>query len=80
VVRADGEVRQGAERERRFSPIWRMHHFKTGHKVRFADDASHRWPPGKVAGLTSDGRLIVEVEVMGRVVPFHVYPHLVEKC
>lgn len=57
-----------------------MHHFKTGHKVRFTDDASHRWPPGKVAGLASDGRLIVEVEIMGRLVPCHVFPHQVEKC
>jgi hypothetical protein len=56
-----------------------MHHFRTGNKVRFTDDANHRWPPGKFAGSASDGRVIVEVEIMGRLVPFHVFPHQVEK-
>jgi transcription antitermination factor NusG len=55
-----------------------LHHFKTGDKVRFTDDLLNRWPPGRVAGSINDGRISVEVEVMGRVVPFQVYPHQIE--
>jgi transcription antitermination factor NusG len=55
-----------------------LHHFKTGDKVRFVDDLLNRWPPGKVAGSTNDGRITVEVRVMGRFVPFQVFPHQIE--
>jgi transcription antitermination factor NusG len=57
-----------------------LHNFKTGQKVRFCDDLLHRWPPGIVAGSTNDGRISVEVEVMGRIVPFMVFPHQIERA
>jgi transcription antitermination factor NusG len=57
-----------------------LHNFKTGDKVRFVDDNVSRWPPGRVAGTNGDGRIVVDVEVMGRVVPFQVFPHQVEKA
>jgi transcription antitermination factor NusG len=56
-----------------------LHHFKTRDKVRFVDDLLNRWPPGKVAGSTNDGRITVEVRVMGRLVPFQVFPHQIER-
>ena len=56
-----------------------LHNFKTGDKVRLVDDITQRWPPGKIAGATGDDRITVEVKVMGRVVPFQVFPHQVEK-
>jgi hypothetical protein len=34
---------------------------------------------GLVSTSTDDGRLVVEVELMGRIVPVHVFPHQVEK-
>ena len=56
------------------------HNFKTRDKVRFVDDLQGRWPPGKIAGGTGDGGITVEVRVMGRIVPFHVFPHLIERA
>lgn len=53
-----------------------LHSFRTGDKVRFKDSS---WPPGVVARSTGDGRLSVEVELMGRMVPVQVYPHQIEK-
>jgi hypothetical protein len=55
-----------------------LHHFKTGQKVRFSGDLLGRWPSGKVA-RSDDGQIVVEVEVMGRSVPFTVYPHQIEQ-
>jgi hypothetical protein len=57
-----------------------LHHFKTGDKVRFTDDLLNRWPPGRVAGSINDGRISVEVEVTGRIVPFQVFPHRIERA
>lgn len=57
-----------------------LHNFKTGDKVRFADDTLNRWPPGRVAGSINDGRISIEVEVMGRIVPFMVFPHQIERA
>jgi hypothetical protein len=54
-----------------------MHSFKTGDRVRFKDAA---WPPGLVSSSTGDGRLVVEVELMARVIPDHVFPHQIEKA
>ena len=42
--------------------------------------AAAAWPPGRVASSTGDGRISVEVEVMGRLVPFLVYPHRIERA
>jgi hypothetical protein len=55
-----------------------LHNFKSGDKVRFRDDLLNRWPPGRIAGALQDGRISVEIEVMGRLVPFHVFPHQIE--
>jgi len=52
-----------------------LHNFKTGDKVRFVDDLQGRWPPGRISGAVRDGRITVEVRVMGRMVPFQVFPH-----
>jgi hypothetical protein len=48
--------------------------------VRFVDDTLNRWPPGRVAGSINDGRISIEVEVMGRIVPFMVFPHQIERA
>lgn len=55
-----------------------LHNYKTGQKVRFSDDLLSRWPPGRVAKLADDGRIVIDVEVMGRIVPFQVFPHQIE--
>ena len=56
------------------------HRFKTGDKVRFCDDVYHRWPPGKVARLAERGQIVVEVQMLGRVVPISVFAHQIERC
>lgn len=54
------------------------HKFKVGDKVRFADDLMGRWPPGKITRLAADGRISVEVGLLGQMVPVTVYPHQIE--
>jgi transcription antitermination factor NusG len=61
-------------------PSKSLHSLKTGEKVRFCDDLLNRWPLGRVASSTNDGRISVEVEVMGRIVPFLVFPHQIERA
>jgi hypothetical protein len=39
-----------------------------------ARNEKHRWAAGKIAGSVSDGRVIVEVDMMGCVVPIKVFP------
>lgn len=56
-----------------------LHNFKTGQKVRFKDDAPGHWPPGRVARVVDDGRIVVDVELMGRIVPVFVLPHQIER-
>jgi transcription antitermination factor NusG len=56
-----------------------LHNFKTGEKVRFSDDTYSRWPPGRVSKLADDGRIVVETEIMGRTVPFLVFPYQLER-
>lgn len=55
------------------------HDFKEGDKVRFVDDIYRNWPPGRVIKLAKDGRIIVEVALKGRVVPFTVFPFQIER-
>jgi transcription antitermination factor NusG len=43
-----------------------VHAFKVGQKVKFLDDLVGRWPSGRVEKLASEGRIGVEVELMGR--------------
>lgn len=60
-------------------PAKSVHNFKTGQKVRFVDDLVGRWPPGKISKLAKDGRISVEVELMGRKVAVIVFPHHIER-
>ena len=55
-----------------------VHSFKTGQKVRFSDENPIIWPPGKIVRLASDGRISVEIYLMGRMVPILVLPHQIE--
>ncbi len=54
------------------------HRHKTGDKVRFASDLYGRWPNGQVSRLAEDGRIVVEVSLLGRMVPVLVYPQQIE--
>lgn len=54
------------------------HRFKVGDKVRFADDLLGRWPNGVISRLAEDGRIVVDVALLGRIVPISVYPHQIE--
>ena len=55
-----------------------LHNFKTGQKVRFADEVQCSWPPGRIARLSDNGRIGVEVYLMGRMVLMSVLPHQIE--
>ena len=56
-----------------------LHNFKGGDKVGFIDDNTQRWPPGRIGGFSNDGRITVEIGVMGRLVPFVVFPHQIKR-
>lgn len=56
-----------------------VHNFKRGQKVRFVDDLIGRWPPGRIETLARDGRICVEIDLMGRKVPIWVLPHQIER-
>lgn len=60
-------------------PTRSVHNYKTGQRVRFIDDLVGRWPPGKISRLARDGRISVEVELMGRKVAVIVFPHQIER-
>jgi transcription antitermination factor NusG len=60
-------------------PTAQGHTFKLGEKVRFVDDNHQQWPAGKVVKLAREGRLSVEVDMMGRKVPVTVFPHQIER-
>ena len=55
-----------------------VHSFNIGRKVRFADDLMGRWPAGKVSRLADDGRIGVDISLLGRTVMVTVYPHQIE--
>jgi transcription antitermination factor NusG len=55
-------------------PMKYTHNFKSGEKVKFVDDELTRWGTGKVARLLKDGRISVEVPLMGRMTAVIVYP------
>jgi transcription antitermination factor NusG len=55
-----------------------VHRFKTGDDVRFADDLLGRWPNGKIAELAADGRIVIEVALLGRMVPVRALPFQIE--
>lgn len=54
------------------------HRFKTGDKVRFIADLLGAWPPGIVTRLADDGRIVVNVSLLGRMVPVQVEPHQIK--
>jgi len=60
-------------------PVKIVHDFKRGEKVSFIDDLIGRWPPGVIEKLAPDGRIGVEVDLMGRKVPITVLPHQIER-
>lgn len=60
-------------------PEARPHNFKIGDKVRFTDDLMHQWPPGVIIKVAREGRISVEVSLMGRKVPIMVFPHQIER-
>lgn len=55
------------------------HTFKIGQKVRFTDALVGDWPPGTIITLAPEGRISVEVDLMGRKVPVTVLPHQIER-
>lgn len=54
------------------------HKFKIGELVRFLAGACAQLAPGKIERLLPDGRIRVEAPLMGRSVPFDVWPHQIE--
>lgn len=54
------------------------HKFKVGDKVRFCGDLLGRWPAGVVSGLADNGRIKVDVPLLGRFVPIEALPHQIE--
>jgi hypothetical protein len=55
------------------------HDFKIGEKVRLVDDVTSDWPPGKIIKLAPDGRISIEVMLMGRKVPISVLPFQIKR-
>lgn len=55
-----------------------VHRFKTGDKVQFSNDLYGRWPSGKIMRLADDGRIVVEVSLLGQMVPILVHPPQIE--
>ena len=55
------------------------HDFKRGEKVWFVEDIVSHWPAGTVEKLAQDGRIGVEVPVMGRKVLIWALPHQIER-
>ena len=56
-------------------PVKPVHNFKTGDKVRLMDDDLSRWGVAKVSRLLKDGRISVDVPLMGRMTAVVVLPH-----
>jgi transcription antitermination factor NusG len=56
-----------------------LHKFKVGDKVRFVDDDLGRWPPGRVSRCSQEGRISIEVALMGRIATVVVFPHQIAR-
>lgn len=54
------------------------HRFRVADKVSFCGDLFGRWPAGSIERLDDDGRIVVSVGLLGRVVPIHVHPTQIE--
>jgi transcription antitermination factor NusG len=53
--------------------------FKVGDKVRFVDDIEARWGTGVVVRLALHGRIVVEIDAMGRKTELTVAAHQIER-
>ncbi|MFC0243661.1 MULTISPECIES: transcription termination/antitermination protein NusG [Rhodopseudomonas] len=53
--------------------------FKAGEKVRFVDDVEARWGAGVVVRLALQGRIVVEIDAMGRKTEITVAAHQIER-
>ena len=51
---------------------------RTPHNLKAGDKVGRRF--ARVSGSVGDGRIIVEVGVMGRHVPFQIFPHQIERA
>ena len=60
-------------------PVSVLHKFKMHEKVRFLDDLTSRWGPGKISKLANDGRITIDVSLMGRMTAVIVLPHQIER-
>ena len=60
-------------------PDAKAHHFKVGDKVRLIDDLMRQWPPAIILKVAREGRISVEVNLMGRKVPITVFSHQIER-
>lgn len=56
-----------------------QHDFKVGDRVKFVEDIKREWPPGRLVKLAKDGRIVVEITLMGRVVPITAFPFQIER-
>lgn len=63
---------------RPLSPTDLVHTFKKDDKVKFVDDIYGRFPAGKVTRCRRDGRIEVDVNMMGCVRSINVLPHQIE--
>jgi transcription antitermination factor NusG len=60
-------------------PSGLFHSFRSGEKVRIANDVYGRWGTGTVRALDHDGRISVDVPgLLGRVTTVHFHPHQLE--
>lgn len=67
------EVGRNTPTEQRDGAV--VHTFKVGERVRFIDDVRHRWPPGRITKIARQGRIVVDVSMMGRKVEVKSLPH-----
>ena len=56
-----------------------IHNFKRGEKVRLTEGMTARWGAGRITKLARDGRISLEVDLMGRKVTVTVLPHQIER-
>jgi transcription antitermination factor NusG len=73
-----GLIRAIAHGESNVTPGAPRRAFKLGERVRFVDDVTAHWPPGRIIKLARDARITVEIDLMGRQVPITVLPHQIE--
>jgi transcription antitermination factor NusG len=67
-------IRKIAIDESSVKPENSPHALKIGEKVRFRDDAASHWPSGTIIKLAREGRITIEIDLMGRKVPIKAFP------